>query len=198
MKVRTVFGMIALLAVLVLLVTKDTPAGEKKDPFAEYLAKYGTPGPEHTLLKSMEGTWHVKVKMYMEPGKPPSESEGTSVRSMILEGRYLQDKFEGSFFGQKFEGIGVMAFDRFKKSYSMTWIDSMGTGVMNSTGTYDAKTKTFTFTSPEDVDPISGKKMKMRDTLRIVSDKQHLLEMYRVAPGEPEFKVMEISYTRKK
>jgi hypothetical protein len=195
MRLRTLCAMAGMTALLWMVGGGGLAGEKKKDPFAEYLEKFGTPGPEHKMLKSMTGTWTAKVKFYMEPGKPPTESTGKTVRTMVMDGRYLQDKFDGEAFGKKFQGMGLTAYDRFKKQYSMTWIDSMGTGVSMNHGTYDEKTKTFTYRGPEEIDPISGMKMKTRDTLKIVSDNEQLMEMYRESGGK-EFKVLEITYTR--
>ena len=48
-------------------------------------------------------------------------------------------------------------------------------------GTYDAKTKTLTYTL-EEVDP-KGNKMKGRDTIRMVDDDNQVQEMYRTPDG---------------
>jgi hypothetical protein len=120
-------------------------------------------------------------------------------RKMIMGGRFLQERYEGKAMGQPFSGMGLMGYDKLKKKYTSVWIDTMSTSIMESRGTYDAEHKTFT-NEGEDVDPYTGKKMKSRDTLKIVSAKEQLLEMYRSpAEGEgKEMKVLEIRYVRKK
>ena len=69
--------------------------------------------------------------------------------------------------------------------------------VLSHPPTYDAATKTYHHTG-EEVDPASGKQMKSRDVLQIVSPDEQMLRMYRTPPGGAEFKMMEIRYTRKK
>lgn len=101
--------------------------------------------------------------------------------------------FAGDMMGQKFQGIGTVGFDPAKKKYLTTWIDNMSLGIMTYEGTFDAATKTLTSLG-EDV--WEGKKMKARDVLKIVSADQQTFEMYRSVDGK-EFKVMDISYTRK-
>jgi hypothetical protein len=68
---------------------------------------------------------------------------------------------------------------------------------MQTEGTYDAKTKTYQF-SGEDTEPFTGKKMKARDTLKLVSADEHIMEMYRQPADGKEFKMMEIRFTRMK
>jgi hypothetical protein len=155
------------------------------------------PGPEHKVLEPLVGTFKAKVKMYMEPGKPPTESEGTMNRKWILDGRYLQEEFEGKFFDTPFKGQGMLTYDPAKKQYVATWADSMSLSITMMQGTYDDKTKTLTYVY-EETDPSSGKKMKARDVSKIVDNDHQTFDMYRTLEGMAEFKVMEITYTRVK
>ena len=44
--------------------------------------------------------------------------------------------------------VGLMAvegYDNVKKKFLASWIDNMGTGIMNLEGTYDAATKSLTY-----------------------------------------------------
>ena len=98
----------------------------------EVYKKLGTPGAPHKVLARMAGTWNTKMKSWMEPGKPPMESTGTSEQRMILGGRYLQQDFAGDMMGSPFTGIGVTGHDNHTKKYVSTWIDSMGTARLRS------------------------------------------------------------------
>jgi hypothetical protein len=191
-KTRFVFG-----ATLLALCAASQPGihgGDKKkdDPFAGM----PKPGPEHQMLAKLAGTWSADVKSWFAPGEP-TLSKGNLNRNMILDGRYLQESFQGEFLGAKFKGLGIIGYDAAKKKYFMAWFDNFGTGLTTSDGTYDPKTKRYTYLGEED-NPQMGGKMKTRDVLTIVSDDQEHFEMYRMplAQGK-EFKVMEITYTRK-
>ena len=154
------------------------------------------PGPEHKALEPLVGTWQAKVKLWLDPTKGPTESEGVMKRNFIMGGLFLEEKYEGKFFGTDFKGVGTTGYDPSKKKYVSTWIDTMSPTITISEGTYDAKTKTLTATM-EEVDP-SGKKMKGRDVIKIVDDDHQVQEMYRTPEGGKEFKVMEIHYSRQK
>jgi hypothetical protein len=182
---------VSLLAIVALVLAPRSWGGEKED--------MSKPGPEHKLLASLAGAYEAKVKAYFDPSKGPDESTGTMERKLIMGGRFLQEKYEGKAMGQPFFGMGIMGYDKLKKKYTAVWIDTMTTSIMHSLGTYDADKKTFTYVSDE-IDPYTGKKMKTRDVLKIVSDKEQLQEMFsRPSEGEgPEMKMLEIRYTRKK
>jgi hypothetical protein len=158
--------------------------------------KYATPGEGHAALKPIAGSWSASVKTWMQPGAPAQESTATAEAQWLMGGRYLQEDVKGTIGGMAFEGRGVVGYDNLKKKYVGTWIDNMGTGIMTSEGAYDAATKTFTNTS-EISDPQSGKTIKEREVLRIVSDAKMVRQMWTKGRDGKEFKSMEITYTRK-
>ncbi|MCI0639157.1 MAG: DUF1579 domain-containing protein [Gemmataceae bacterium] len=182
------------LGVVLALVTSSS-AGEKKDPF-EMLQ----PGPEHKIMEKMAGTFAAHSKAWFDPTKKEGEeSTGVMNRKLILGGRFLQEAFQGKVMGMPFEGGGLLGYDRMKKTYVSIWVDSMGTGIMQSTGSYDSAKKAFTFQS-EDIDPFSGQKTKSRTIIRLVSDDEEVMEMYS-QPSDAsakERKVLEVNYKRKK
>ncbi len=192
MKVRMMLSVAAWFALLLGI----TPllAQDKKDA-----GDPSAPGPEHKLLEDLAGNYGAKVRAWVEPGKPPEESTGFMKRKMLFGGRFLQEEYEGKLGPESFTGMGIIGFDKIRKKFVLSWIDSMSTGFMTSEGTYDADKKTFTYQS-EDFDPATGKKMKGRDILRIDNAEQQTFEMYRqpLEDGAKEFKVLEIIYTRKK
>jgi hypothetical protein len=162
----------------------------------EVYKKLGTPGAPHKVLARMAGTWNTKMKSWMEPGKPPMESTGTSEQRMILGGRYLQQHFAGDMMGSPFTGIGVTGHDNHTKKYVSTWIDSMGTAILYFEETGSADGKTITQECHYD-DPIKGP-MTWRSITKIVDDNTHVFEMYGVDKTGKEEKMMEITYTRKR
>jgi hypothetical protein len=197
MTVRTLLAGVAALAAVWILTGRLTDAGEKKQPDIEAYLKLGMPGEHHKHLNALVGTWHVRVKMWMDPSKSPSESEGTMTGKWILDGRFVELKYEGKFEGKQFTGIGLTGYDNIKKTYVSSWVDSMSSGIMTATGTYDAAKKAFTFAA-EEFDPVVGAKVKMRDVLRVVDKDKLEQEMFKSVAQGKEFKMMEMTYTRKK
>ena len=186
---------LSVLALLVGLGAARLAAGEKKksDKKDEGPPPVAKPGPEHQVLAGMAGTFDAKVTIFAGPDKT-IESKGTIKRQMVLDGRYLKEDYEGDFFGASFKGMGITGYDQNQKKYVSTWIDTMSTGITSSTGTYDAATKTLSSTG-EDFDAEAGRKVKIRDVLKIVSNDEQQSEMYREVGGK-EVKVMEIRFTR--
>ncbi len=157
------------------------------------MEKAATPGPEHKALTDMAGTWTAASKFWMEPGKPPQESQGTEEAKAILGGRFVEMHYNGQAMGKPFEGIGTSGYDNTKKKYVMTWMDTMGTQVIYAEGTGDAKSRTYT---GEEVLP-NGQKRPFRWVIKVDSPSKHTMEMYAPGMDGKEAKQMEIVYTRK-
>ena len=173
------------------------PAMDEK-AMMDMMMKIATPGPGHKKLDFMVGTWNAKTTMYMDPSKPPMTSEGKSVHKWVLGGRFLEQSFEGTFMGGPFSGLGYTAYDNYKKKYVSTWMDTMGTMIMLSSGNWDASGKVLTSTGKMD-DPSTGKKdVPFREKMTVVSNDEILFEMFSPGPDGKEIRVMEIRYTRKK
>src|SRR5215468_12511350 len=65
---------------------------DKKSEDAEMMAKMmemAKPGENHKRMQERVGTWSYVVKWWMNPEAPPSESTGTTVNKLVMDGRYL-------------------------------------------------------------------------------------------------------------
>jgi hypothetical protein len=165
----------------------------------EYMAKwtkYATPSEGHKVLEQLVGKWEYILKYWSSPDTPPEESTGTNDVKWIIGGRFLQMDVNGTSMGQPFEGMGIMGYDNAKKEYVNTWIDSMGTGMMNATGSYDAETKTLTEIGSY-TDPMAGQQM-FKGVTKFIDEDNVSYEMYISGQEGKETRVMEINYTRKK
>ncbi|HXG58605.1 MAG TPA: DUF1579 domain-containing protein [Thermoanaerobaculia bacterium] len=159
--------------------------------------KAATPGAAHKALEPFVGTWEAKATFWALPGADPVTSSGTAEAKWVLDGRFVEQRFSGSFQGMPFTGIGYTGYDNIKKQYVGMWMDSMGTGVMISTGKASGE-KSFEFEAVYP-DAMTGRDMLMKETVRIIDSDRHVFEMWSPAPdGKGMFKSMEIVYTRRK
>jgi hypothetical protein len=158
--------------------------------------KASTPGDAHKKLDHMIGSWNVTVKSWMAPNTPPMESTGTAENSWVLGKRWVQEKFSGSFMGMPFEGLGYTGYDNIKQQYVGTWMDNMSTAVMNSSSK-GGSGNTWEFTSSMD-DPMTGKPSTIVEKVTFTDADHHSMEMWGPGPDGRNFKMMEISYSRKK
>jgi Protein of unknown function (DUF1579) len=158
----------------------------------------------HKLLADMDGNWNYSIKLWMnpDPNAKPQESKGTATRKSVMGGRYFvmdvtgkmqMPGEDGKMKDMQFKGMAVEGYDNVKKKFVSSWIDSMGTGIQFSEGTYDPATKTFTFNM--EMEPTPGMKQQVREVLK-VTDKDHMLLEWYENQGGQERKTMEIAYTR--
>jgi hypothetical protein len=158
----------------------------------------------HKLLADMNGSWNYTIKMWMnpDPNAQPQQSKGTATRKSVMGGRYFvmdvtgkmqMPGEDGKMKDMQFKGMAVEGYDNVKKKFVSSWIDSMGTGIQFSEGTYDPAAKTFTFNMEMEMMP--GMKTPVREVIKMIDKDHMLLEWYENRGGQ-EKKTMEIAYTR--
>jgi len=199
MKIR-VLAATALLVLCTSVFGQEQPKKEmsaEEKAAMEAMMKAMMPGDAHKLLDNMVGTWDAKVSMFMDPSQPPMVSSGTSENSWVLGNREVMQKFTGTFMGGPFSGVGYNGYDNVKKQYWGTWMDTMSTGVMVSTGNTPDNGKTWKFTSSMP-DPMTGKDAPMEEKITVTDKDHHTFEMWTPGPDGKMFKMMEITYTRRK
>lgn len=188
--------------------TATQPATATGQPNAEEMMKQmmemSKLNENHKLLADMNGSWNYTIKMWMspDPNAKPQESKGTATRKSVMGGRYFvmdvtgkmqMPGEDGKMKDMQFKGMAVEGYDNVKKKFVSSWIDSMGTGIQFSEGTYDPTTKTFTFNMEMEMMP--GMKTPVREVIK-VTDKDHMLLEWYENRGGNEVKTMEIAYTR--
>jgi len=88
-----------------------------------------------------------------------------------------------------------MGYDNVKKVYTNVWIDSMGTGMMTGTGSYDAEKKQLTETGSY-TDAMTGEDRTYKGVTTIIDNDNHTYELFTSGPDGNEFRQMEITYKR--
>lgn len=160
-------------------------------------AQPAQPTVQHQQLAREVGVWDAEVRLWMQPGADPLVSEGSETCEM-LGGFWLISRFEGSFAGMPFSGIGQTGYDPETGEYVSTWIDSMTSNVLLSRGTYDVATHTLTLVG-EGKDAMTGKPKQIKMTTQYTDEdhKQFILNEAAIDSNEWR-KVMEINYERQK
>ena len=183
---------------MLLAVTAGTALHAQADQDAAMKAwqAYMTPGDAHKLLASADGDWTYESTMWMAPGAAPEKTNGAATNRMVMGGRYQESKFSGTMMGMPFEGFSLTGYDNARKIFQSSWIDNLGTGLMQMEGKMDPATKTIQFNGKM-TDPATGKEVKVRETFAFIDDNTQKMEMFDSRGGK-EFKTMEIIFKRKK
>ncbi len=178
-------------------VEKPTQMDPKMQEMMKKYQAAGTPGEPHKILADSAGKWKTTSQMWQSPDGKPEISKGTANLKMILGGRWLQQEFKGKAMGQPFEGIGLVGYDNVKGKYESHWFDSMSTASMDAEGDYDASTKTLKDKGSMSCPISPTKTQEVRNEWQMISKNKMIFSMFGKGPeGGPEFKMMEIVYTR--
>lgn len=182
---------------------QEQPAAQKQmsEKEQEMMAKwqeYATPGEGQKALEQFAGEWDYTVSWWNSPDAEPEKSTGTSENKMIMGGRYLKQKAKGTSMGQEYQGMGITGYDNAEEQYEGLWIDNMGTGMMLSTGSYDADAKTFTMSGTYNCPMEDNKEKSFRTVATFANEDKFTFDMYGPDMEGKEYKMMEIVYTRKK
>jgi hypothetical protein len=194
--IRTLAIALALGAALPALAQEAPP--EMSPEAAAMMQAYqqaGTPGAQHAELAKTAGTYDLAIKSWMAPDAEPTSETGTATRSMMLGSRVMTEKVEAAMHGQPFTGHGMTGYDNVTGKYWSTWNDSMSTGVMVSNGTCDDQ-HACTFTGSWH-DPVSKQEVSARMTSKWTSPTVEVFEMYGPGPDGKEYKMMEMTYTKR-
>jgi len=163
--------------------------------------EYSTPSEGHKKLQQMAGKWTYTSKMWMTADAKPEESTGTSTMKMIFGGRYLEQEVKQKSHGSNYDGMGLIGFNNLTKNYQTVWIDNMGTGIMEGTGSFDEATQTLTdngkFTCP--FTKAADHQRDYRTELKIADKNNATFTMYSPdLDSGKEYKMMELTYKRVK
>ena len=157
--------------------------------------KYAQPSERHEFLTKMAGTWNAKATFWMQPGAPPTESEGTMVNEMILGGRFLQSRYDANFMGSPFQGMAIDGYDILKVKFVGVWLDTMSTMMLQFEGDCDDAGEVRTMVAHY-TDAMTGNPAQMKGATTIIGEDEHRYEAWQTGPDGNLHKSMEIVYTR--
>lgn len=189
---------------MLFVITGNLKADDKEKQSAEDFAaaaaeaekmmkKMARPGPQHKLLAKMAGSYKTTAKSYWPNPEEPEITEGSARFRLIMGGRFVLQNYQGTFDGKKFNGMGMLGYDKFKKKYTGTWVDTMNTSIMHTEGTWNDETDTLTETAVTN-GLMGPQKVKM--VTKHISDDKFTFTMLMVMPDGSEMPAMEITYER--
>lgn len=182
-------------------VSDEPPPGSPQgmEEMMKQWEKMKTPGPQHVLLKGLEGTW-IGKGTWTESGMTSKFTEEMTSK-LVFGGRFLQSDAKMTteatpqMPAMSMTSLMFVGFDNATQKYVHAMLGDWSTSIGSSEGTYDAATKTFAMTGVEVMGP--GKERKYRMVQKLVSADEWFFEMYFVQPDGKEAKAGEAVYKRK-
>lgn len=151
-----------------------------------------TPGDNHTWLGQFAGTWDVAMESTLRSGEVEN-NKATATFRMLLGGRYQEQRFQGTFGGEPYEGHGITGFDNTTKVFQNYWFDTMGTTGSVSQGQRAADGKSITFNGKWDT---PGGSVPFRQVLTQTDANSFTFTMYG-SFSEEETQIMHAVYTKR-
>lgn len=187
-------------------------AGEMKMPSPEDMKKMmeewtalAKPSDHHKALEPTVGSWDTEMKMEM-PGMPPMVTKGKSERKWTLGGRFIEERYIGEMIGPdpkspmgkiKMEGIGLFGYDNYKNLYTGVWVADHSTNTLTMSGTLPPGSKTLTMYGEMDEPMLKMSDRYCKYVTKFIDDDKFVFEVFDLAAG-PDYKVFDITYTRRK
>jgi hypothetical protein len=193
---RNVFVLAAALAVVVLVgmapaLSQDGMSKEKNHE--QKWRELNTPGAQHGWLAEQAGEWSIAGKRWMPGVDEPKEVTGGSTIKM-LNNRHLHEQLTLRDGTEEMKAFGLIGFDNADKQFESVYIDNMSTALAVAPGERTGDTLTFTMekTLPEIGD------VKSRVVIARKGSNEATVTIFETLGDKPEYKALELNYTRKK
>ncbi|MBM3459614.1 MAG: DUF1579 domain-containing protein [Armatimonadetes bacterium] len=163
----------------------------------EKAKQYTEPGPNHKVLERFVGDWNTELRIFSGDQAGPA-TQGSASARWLMPGRWIQLDLDGTVFGKPMKSSGILGYDNFKQSFVMTVVHSTDTAMLRAEGDLSRDRRTLTAFGTMD-EYLTGEHDKMAKYIyRFVSPDEILFEVHDLVIGEPNTRVIEIAYRRKK
>src|SRR5262245_60411129 len=188
---RCAYALAALVVVTTAAAT-TVDAGPQAETRTE--TRMSLPAPEHARLAEMCGTWDVEITFWLKPGAPGLSSKGTSTIRSLLNGLFVEEKIDGTLNGAAFTTLAWTGFNTSTRQYEATRISSTNTISIAETGRYDEQAKQVELKADY---PFAGATWHQRTVISQASPDAMIATSYLSFGAVPEWKGVEIKYTRR-
>jgi Protein of unknown function (DUF1579) len=150
--------------------------------------------PDHARLAAMCGTWDVAMTLWVRPGGDGLTTTATSTIQPLFGGMFIEEKIEGALGGTPFTTLAWTGFNPETHQYEATRIASTNPGRIAESGAYDEKANQFELKADF---PMAGQAWHQRTVIVPTSADAMVATSYLSFGSVPEWKAVEIKYTRK-
>jgi hypothetical protein len=176
--VNSRLGELAIIALVMSAIAVATPAGA---------------APEHARLTAMVGTWDVEMTFLFQPGRPGVTVKAMSTIRPLFGGLFVEEKIEGVLNDVPFTTLAWTGFNTATHQYEATRIATTNAARIAETGVYDEKTNQFELKADY---PLAGETWHQRTVIQQTSADAMIATSYLSFGKVPEWKGVEIKYTR--
>jgi len=153
------------------------------------------PGPEHARLAAMCGTWDVDMTFWLRPNGAGVPSKGTSSIRPLFDGTFIEEEIDGTLNGTPFTTLAWTGFNTSTHQYEATRISSTNTSRIAETGAFDETAKQIELKADY---PLGRDTWHQRTVIQQSGADAMIATSYLSFGAVPEWKAVEIKYTRRK
>jgi hypothetical protein len=172
---------VTVVATLCLLMESATAAAQRTDV-------------EHARLLAMTGDWAIEMTLWPRPGGGGIQAKGRSMIRPLFGGLFIEETIEASLNGTPVTTLAWTGFNPSTHQYEATRISGSSPARIAETGTYDDATKQFELQADY---AVGGDTWHQRTVIQMTSQDAMIATSYLRFGSVPEWKGVEIKYTRK-
>jgi len=151
------------------------------------------PDAEHGRLIATCGNWMVELTFTVQPGAAPIVVKGTSTIEPLFNGTFVQETIRGELNGVPFTTLAWTGYNTATHQYEATRISSTNTARIAESGAYDESSGELQLKADY---PLAGDTWHQRTVIKVLSPDAMLATSYLSFGAVPEWKAVEIKYTR--
>lgn len=159
--------------------------------------RYLNPAEIHEMMGKYTGDFQMKISSFGEAGQDSVSFLVESNHEMILGGRFLEMKQSGTIMGMDYQGVFLWGYNTIDSEFNLMTISNMGTGTLSLTGKWDSQLKTASLTGKL-TNPMTKKPIQIRQLVHFPDPDTILIESFDQEGNNPELKMREYLFTRKK
>jgi hypothetical protein len=152
------------------------------------------PDPEHARLTAMSGTWDVEMTLWPRPGGPGLTAKCTSTIRPLFDGLFIEEKIDGALNGTPFTTLAWTGFNPGTHQYEATRISSTNSMRIAESGVWNEQDRRFELKATY---PLAGDTWTQRTVIQPTSADAMVATSYLSFGAVPEWKAVEIRYTRR-
>jgi hypothetical protein len=154
----------------------------------------GPTDPQHARLTAMCGTWDVEMTFWFKPGGPGMATKGSSTIRPLFDGLFIEERIEAALNGAPFTTLAWTGYNAGTRQYEATRISSTNASRIAEAGAYEEKTSQFELKADY---PLGGDTWHQRTVIQPTSADAMTATSYLSFGSVPEWKAVEIKYTRR-
>ena len=149
---------------------------------------------DHARLLAMTGDWTVGMTLWPRPGGRGLQVKGTATIRPLFDGLFIEEQIDASLNGSPVSTLAWTGFNPATHQYEATRLSSTSAARIAETGAYDDTTKQFELKADY---AVGHDTWHQRTIIQMTSQDAMIATSYLSFAAVPEWKGVEIKYTRK-